>query len=126
MKHTLEWKTIKMRGLLKYSISNVGDVRSNFNLKIIEPENNHVTLIRNGSRKKFSVRDLLAATFGENSILLDDRISKEDPPNKMFSKNEDDYGERGGGEWMEIRAEARKATLNRKVNNVEVNYKVVI
>ncbi len=33
-----------------------------------------------------------------------------EPQSAMFSKNEDDYGGRGGGEWEEIRHLAKMAS----------------
>ena len=109
MKHKIEWRKIKIRGLGNYEVSNLGDVRSAFNrhrvdIQIVRGKERYYNLKKSGKEEPFLISELLESTFPLEYLKKDSQIAqKMYPESDQLSQNEDDYGGRGGGEWQEIK-----------------------
>lgn len=116
MKQEIAWKGVALKGMARYEINNIGEVRFAMTRQRIPPtivgnSERFYTLMYYGREKKFLISELLEHTFGMRSVEeIQDYNSKVkiEPFSAQFSKNEDDYGGRGGGEWEEIKEFLRK------------------
>ena len=132
--HKVEWRLINKAGLKRYSMNQMGDIRSESTRVAIDFRYNdkgerYVVLIYRGKERDFIVSHMIEITFpdlrnahGGREVVRIILPAKD----RRLSTNEDDYGGKGGGEWEEIRDLAKGATKTRKEDGTNIDYKVVI
>lgn len=103
------WKAINIKGLERYQISNLSNVRIKWNKQILPKKDEiYIRLLRYSKSEMFLLERLFRITF-DPAFTEDDLHQKFMSPDPVFSKNEDDYGL--GGEsvhWQELRKEVVK------------------
>ena len=104
-----KWKAINIKGLDRYQISNLSNVRIRWNKQILpKSEFIYIRLLRNSKPEMFLVERLFRATF-DPTFTEESLHQKFMRPNPVFSKNEDDYGLGGNSMfWEELRKEIAK------------------